>query len=133
VARTERNDITDTIEAQERMLASPRKLPIEATDNADPTEPTERIEPTEPTERIDPFELIDSTELVELIDQREVSPEPAMMTSLPTRIQACHYLVMTALPVGSTTYQRPPALVSAWPVALPGDRSGGQKYRGHPL
>ena len=88
---------------------------------------TEATEPTEPTDRTDPFESMLSMESVEWIDHRERGSERAMGSVGPA------YLVTTALPATSTTYHRPPALVSAWPVAVSGVRSGGQKYSGHPL
>jgi hypothetical protein len=68
---TDRKDITDKTEADERIDANPRKLPTEANDAAEPMDPTDRIEPTDPMERTEPLELMDSKELVELIDHRE--------------------------------------------------------------
>ena len=87
----------------------------------------ERIEPTEPMDRIEPAELTDRIESVELTDQRDLRPElfhahqcgPAGgCPSSPGPGTAQE--LWTALPAASTTYQRPPALVSPCPVALPG-------------
>ena len=101
---------------------------------------TEATEPTEPTDRTDPFELMLSMESVGWIDHRERGSERAIgsghwISPLDQSIGSVGpaYLVTTALPATSTTYHRPPALVSAWPVAVSGVRSGGQKYSGHPL
>ncbi len=130
-AAVERKDITDATEAHERIEPTPRKLPIEANERA---EPMERIEPTEPMERIEPAELTDRIESVELTDQRDLRPEPSMPTSVarpggvrPLRGPGTAQVVWTALPAASTTYQRPPALVSPCPLALPGARSGGHR------
>jgi hypothetical protein len=141
-AAVERNDSTDATEAHERTEPTPRKLPIDANESA---EPMERIEPTEPMHRIEPAELTDRIESVELIDQRDLRPGRSMPTSVTrpggTRLVWTMSVssgallrgpdtpqeVWTALPAPSTTYQRPPALVSPWPVALPGARSGGHR------
>ena len=130
-AAVERKDITDATEAHERIEPTPRKLPIEPNDRA---EPMERIEPTEPMDRIEPAELTDRIESVELIDQRDLRPERSMSTSVarsagarPLPGPGTAQELWTALPAASTTYQRPPALVSPWPVALPGARSGGHR------
>ena len=141
-ARADRYDSTDSTEAQDRIEPAPRKLPTEATDRAEPMEPTEATDPTEPMDRIDPFELMLRMESVERIDHRERRSGSAMAPFCPVRAggpgrpaggPGHGYLVMTAFPAASTTYHRPPALVSACPVALSGLRSGGQKYRGQPL
>ncbi len=59
------------------------------------------------------LELMLSSELVELIDHRDLPSDGAMVTSLSVPAPPRRYLVMTAFPAGSTTYHRPPALVSA--------------------
>ena len=112
-ARTDRYDSVDNTEAQDSTDATPRKLPTEATERAEPTDPNEPKDPIDPTERIDPLELMLSRESVEFIDHRERRSDGAMDTSLTGHGRACRYLVMTALPDASTTYQRPPALVRA--------------------
>ena len=132
-ARTDRWDRSERAEALESTEANPTKLPTEAKDSADPIEPTEAKDPTEPMDRTDPFEQILRNESVERIDQRELGGTWVTETSLPLLApprrhrRPGHHLVMTALPAASTTYHRPPALVSAWPVAVSGVRSGGQK------
>ncbi len=127
----ERKDITDATDAHERIEPTPRKLPIEANEKA---EPMERIDPTEPMDRIEPAELTDRIESVELTDQRDLRPVRSIPTSVarpggvrPLRGPGAAQAVCTALPAASTTYQRPPALVSPCPVALPGARSGGHR------
>ena len=131
MATVERNDSTEATEAHERIEPTPRKLPMEANDSA---EPMDRIEPTEPMDRIEPAELIDRIESVELIDQRATAARASMPTSLACRGTAvthrsgvCTQVFVTALPAGSSTYQRPPALVSPCPVAVPGAWSGGHR------
>ena len=42
-------------------------------------------------------------------------------------------LVVIAFPSGESTYQRPPRLLRAWPVAWPGCESPTQRYSGHLL
>ena len=131
MAARARNDITEATEAHDRIEPTPRKLPTDANDSA---EPTDRIDPTEPMDRIEPAELIDRIESVELIDHRALPPGSSTPTSLARRGTAVilgsgrvRQVFVTALPAGSTTYQRPPALVSAWPVAVPGAWSGGHR------
>ncbi len=140
-ARAERNDMTETTEAHERIEPSPRKLPIEPTDSAEPTDPRIRSPPIR-CDRIEPAELIERIESVELIDQQRppvrtsiptVWPGPgppvcSARPSLPGAAPAARpvTVVSTALPAASTTYQRPPALVRPWPVALPGVRSAAR-------
>ena len=79
-----RNESTEAIEAHERIEATPRKLPTEATDRADPID-TERIDPTDPMERIEPAELIDR------IESRRVDRPPrppASSRSMPQSVPA---------------------------------------------
>ncbi len=131
MANAERADRADATEA---------KLANEASEANEPAEPIDRIEPTEPIDRIDPVELIDRIEPVELTDHNEPrfvfrpagrcgdatgssrSTDPTLTVSI-----GCGHGdgVLIGLPAGESTYQRPPALVRAWPVAWPGDLSGG--------
>ena len=128
----DRADITERTEAKDRRDATPRKLPTEATDAADPTDPSESTEPTDPMERIEPRELIDRIEPVELIDHREPRGASSMRSVCPVGFGHALPAVFTTLPAGLITYQTPPALVSAWPLAWPGALSGGHRYSGQP-
>ena len=94
---------------------------MEATEAMEPTEPTDRIEPVELTDRIDPVELTDRSER----DGGAVTPPSCPPDAGHGDGQAA--AVLTGRPSGVSTYQRPPALVRAWPVAMPGSRSGGHR------
>ena len=90
----------------------------------------DRIEPVELTDRIDPVELIDHSE------PRFVTGSAGGRITIDVRcpIRAVARLdgghgdgVTIGLPAGESTYQSPPALVRAWPVACPGALSGGHR------
>ncbi len=88
-------------------------LPTEPKERAEPTEPTEAKDPTDPMDSTEFFELMLRSEPVELIDHRELPSDGTMVASLSGPVSPRRYLVTTAFPAGSTTYQRPPALVNA--------------------
>lgn len=104
-------------------------LPTEATDAIDPADAIDAIDPAEPIERIEPDELTHRIEPDELIDHSD--PRPALsrfgrrrrVGRWPSHGEG----VTIGWPAGERTYQSPPALVRACPVALPGARSGGQR------
>ena len=104
------------------------KEPIE---RIEPADPIEAIDPTEPIDRIDPVELIDKMDPVEFRDHNELDRTESMEDILSprrpdvTRDQAA--AVTMGWPAGERTYQSPPALVRACPVAMPGARSGGHR------
>ena len=125
--RTDLADITDAIEVKERSEHTLRKLPTEPNDRADPIDPADKIDPTDPIDRIEPFELIDRMEAVELTDHREARFEFTIPSLCPHNFRHTLRGVFTATPATSTTNHSPPALVSAWPVALPGEWSGGHR------
>jgi len=125
--RTDLADITDAIEVNERSEHTLRKLPTEPNDRADPIDPADKIDPTDPIDRIEPFELIDRMEAVELIDHREARFEFIIPSLCPHNFRHALRGVFTAAPDGPTTNHSPPALVRAWPVALPGEWSGGHR------
>jgi hypothetical protein len=81
----ERDDITDPNDQNDRSEATPRQLPIDASEAAEPIEPMERTDPMEPIDRIDPLELTDRIEFVELIDHLDVPCVRSMPPSLPGR------------------------------------------------
>jgi hypothetical protein len=104
---------TEIAEPAERIEPALRNDPTARKEPNDPTERTESADPTEPIESTELVELIERNELVELIDQRErVSGTSGTGSSCPLTEQGAQG-VTSGWPSGRTTYQRPPALVSA--------------------
>ena len=83
-------------------------LPAEATEAMEPAEAIEAIEPAEPMDRIDPDELIDRIDPDEL-----TGPQGTPLTAHADLLVRHGVGVTIRLPAGESTYQRPPALVSA--------------------
>jgi len=106
-------------------------LPADRTDGTEPVDPMEAIEAAEPVDPMEPVELTERIDPVESTDhsddRRGPTPTAGRPGAVPSVTGAQAAAVTTGWPAGVSTYQSPPALVSAWPVAIPGVRSGGHR------
>ena len=83
-------------------------LPADATEAMEPADAIDAIEPAEPMDRIEPDELIDRIEPDELTDHSEFR----LLVHAVLLVRHGDGVTI-GLPAGESTYQRPPALVSA--------------------